>query len=266
MPLTIHTYLAPPRGYRTRKYRLFRRWSIRNKEEGPYELFITYARERALAVSDDSLPRALELWQAAENDMHAILWGNSAQRETAKDNLESLSRRSFGGFGVGWIGTENWFNAGNQLEKAVRDYHVYGSTARFEDIRDFIWERIRNMKYPTNWRVKREDFAARIEETTQHYSMIRHRSLVDTHDSVFHEWLRENPPYDPPSYRSTPERYIFPPIGYRKQYVTNGFTEDINFVPELTSRNPEDGPYGIFIKNTENWSIPCSPDNFPRLK
>jgi hypothetical protein len=34
-----------------------------------------------------------------------------------------------GNFGLGVIEISNWYNAGEQLFKALRDFHMYGSTA-----------------------------------------------------------------------------------------------------------------------------------------
>lgn len=126
---TIQSYLAPPRGCRSRVWQFYRRWRTRNKEEGPYELFITYTLERVYAIPDDLLESARLKWLAAETDINSILWGTIEQRKAAKQNLESLNSREFDDTGVGCIEVENWFNAGHQLEKAVRDYHIYGSTA-----------------------------------------------------------------------------------------------------------------------------------------
>ncbi|QMW31575.1 hypothetical protein G4B84_006956 [Aspergillus flavus NRRL3357] len=276
---TIQSYLAPPRGCRSRVWQFYRRWRTRNKEEGPYELFITYTLERVYAIPDDLLESARLKWLAAEADINSILWGTIEQRKAAKQNLESLNSREFDDTGVGCIEVENWFNAGDQLEKA-----------RFEDVRDFIWERIQSMKYPTGWRVKREDFHTQIENSTAYYTLIRRQSHIDTRDSVFHEWLLENPPYEPPAYRSSPESvqilhdglstrlrdaqgpipnmpgYIFPPLGFRKEHETDYFTGEIVLLPEFTTRNPEDGPYGVFIESTENWSMPCPPDTLPTLQ
>ncbi|KAE8334234.1 hypothetical protein BDV24DRAFT_156981 [Aspergillus arachidicola] len=244
---TIQSYLAPPRGCRSRVWQFYRRWRTRNKEEGQYKLFITYTLERVYAIPDDLLESARLKWLAAETDINRILWGTIEQRKAAKQNLESLNSREFDVTGVGCI-------------EAVRDYHIYESTARFEDVRDFIWERIQSMKYPTCWRVKREDFHTQIENSIAYYTLIRRQSHVDTRDSVFHEWLLENPPYAPPAYRSSPESYIFPPLGFRKEHETDHSTGEIILLPEFTRRNPEDGPYGVFIESTENWSMPCPPD------
>jgi hypothetical protein len=34
-----------------------------------------------------------------------------------------------GNFGLGIIEINNWYNAGEQLSKALRDFYMYGSTA-----------------------------------------------------------------------------------------------------------------------------------------
>lgn len=96
--------------------------------------------------------------------------GSDNEREGAKIELQAINGeieiknlREFSTLpGEGGIEVENWYEAGHQLKLAVRDALHYNSTARYEDIRDFVWERIQNRHYPNNWRAKRSDFEEKV--------------------------------------------------------------------------------------------------------
>ncbi|KAF4218564.1 hypothetical protein CNMCM5878_004813 [Aspergillus fumigatiaffinis] len=210
MPIIFPRYFPPPRGHRTRREGPGG-YTRRDKEEGPYGLFIEHDdRDVAIPLNEyDDLSSIEPFWQRAGASINMILWGNRAQREMAARELRQLNMQidaTTGNFGLGIIETSNWYNAGEQLFKALRDFHMYGATARFEDVRDFIWERIQVMNYPTDWRIKAVDFAREIESYAGHNARLRKNRPVDTDDSIFNEWLLENVPQPyapPPTYEHT---------------------------------------------------------------
>ncbi|KAL4919587.1 hypothetical protein BDW62DRAFT_209554 [Aspergillus aurantiobrunneus] len=217
---SMRPYTAPPRGYHARWYVFFRL----------YKVFILYTRENV------------------HSNISTLLWGSCMQRREVKGQLQRLNFYKFSRSSVGWIEVENWWNAGDQLEKAVRDYHIYGSTAYFKDVQDFIWECIHNIKYPSSWR-----------NTAEHCIIIRKELLIDPYNSIFHNWVLDNLPGNPsdplPPYRgnqhSTIPGYIFPPLGFCQSQETDSFTDKASLVPQHTRCNLEDTLYRIFIQNTE---------------
>lgn len=59
------------------------------------------------------------------------------------------------------------------------------------------------MNYPTDWRIKIDDFKREIESCAAYNTGLRKIRAVDTDDSVFNEWLLENHPQPyvaPPTY------------------------------------------------------------------
>lgn len=212
MASCIPKYLYPPKGIAVTERGPGGYPTRRNKEHGPYGIFIEYVTEEALPVrlsyEKGDEYQYLPLWLRAEGDLRALLWESEDAREQAKRSLEALNDEIRGRGSApqeGLLEVKNWYNAGLQLKKAVRDFHVYGSTARFEDVRDFIWERISIMNYPHQWRVKWEDFLGRIEDAAPNYA--RREGDLDTQDAIFQEWQLENPPRRPalslpPSYHT----------------------------------------------------------------
>ncbi|THC92164.1 hypothetical protein EYZ11_008379 [Aspergillus tanneri] len=213
MSTNIPRYFPPPRGYRTR-------WdgptgfTRRDKEEGPYGIFIeTDMSDAAIPLSEyDDISPIVSLWESANRDIHSLLWGDQPEREVAAMRLRDLNldiRAVTGFFGLGIIEIQNWYNAGQELFKA-----------RFEDVRDFIWERIQIMHYPTEWRVKFDDFAWKIDSCAGYVAKIRETQPVDTDDSVFNEWLLENlpqPNIPPPSYEHSQMVDVQGPAALRSQ-------------------------------------------------
>ncbi|THC92159.1 hypothetical protein EYZ11_008374 [Aspergillus tanneri] len=204
MSLNIPRYLYPLKGIRKSEVGPGGYSTRRNKEDSPYGIFIQYIDEEAFPWEFEfDCEKGLEyesLWKRAEGPLHALLWESDNARERARRSLETLNDeiREIGPVPQeGLLEIRNWYNAGLQLEKAVRDFHIYSSTARFEDVRDFIWERIITMNYPHQWRVKREDFLHRIEATAQNFA--RQQGDLDTEDAIFQEWQLENPPERPGS-------------------------------------------------------------------
>jgi hypothetical protein len=62
------------------------------------------------------------------------------------------------------------------------------------------------MDYPTDWRIKMDDFTREIESYAGYSAKLRKNRAVDTDDSIFNEWLLENFPQPyapPPSYEPT---------------------------------------------------------------
>jgi hypothetical protein len=223
MSSAIPKYLYPPKGIAVTERGPGGFPTRRNKDYGPYGIFIEYTTEEALPTrcSFEKGEEYMAQWLQAEGDLHALLWGSEDVREQAKRSLDALNDEIRGRGSApqeGLLEVKNWYNAGLQLKKAVRDFHVYGSTARFEDVRDFIWERISIMNYPYQWRVKREDFLGRIADTAPDYA--RKEGDLDTEDAVFQEWQLENPPRRP--------ALSLPP-----SYHTNSPTE----VPSQTASN-----------------------------
>ncbi|KAL4993988.1 hypothetical protein BDV10DRAFT_189449 [Aspergillus recurvatus] len=177
MDLPTPRYRPPPKGYRTERDVHGCPPTRRNKDEGPYGLYIEYGETIPSDPCDeDDMPKLEPLWGQATGMIHAILWGNQDERRRAKDELDHINdriERCLKYLRLGTIETENWYKAGDQLEQAVRDYLFYGSTARFEDVRDFIWERIRAMNYPVTWRVMSSDFEEQIRQNAEHVTKVR---------------------------------------------------------------------------------------------
>ncbi|KAL3439844.1 hypothetical protein BJX65DRAFT_300850 [Aspergillus insuetus] len=186
-PKGFLNYEEGPDGYPTR----------RNSEAGPYGIFIQPVYEAVKPCKDWSeIEREyMPIWRRADEHMKSLLWGSDEEIQRATLALQALNEKLFhkGSSALeGLLQIENWSSAGIQLKSAVRDYHIYGSTARFEDVRDFIWERITLMKYPHSWRITRDEFKRQVNIAAPVYER-RERDL-DPEDSVFQEWQLENPP------------------------------------------------------------------------
>ncbi|KAE8554681.1 hypothetical protein EYB25_003222 [Talaromyces marneffei] len=127
-----------------------------------------------------------------------MLWGSHSERQSAKQAIRGLNEE-IREFNVvqrrdqvcGVIDDIDWAIAGRQLDLAVRDKCLYNSTARFEDVRDFIWERIRNRTYPEDWEVTWQDFEDKIRRRSSNFENIRNGNGLDNQDSAYRFY--ENP-------------------------------------------------------------------------
>jgi hypothetical protein len=130
--------------------------------------------------------------------MKKILWGNHSERQSAKQAIRGFNEeiRDFNeaqnrNRECGAIDDIDWTIAGRQLDLAVRDKCLYNSTARFEDVRDFIWERIQNRTYPEDWEVTWQDFEDKIRRCSSNFENIRNGNGLDNQDSAYRFY--ENP-------------------------------------------------------------------------
>lgn len=60
-----------------------------------------------------------------------VLWGNYGEQEIAVIELRHLNMQInaiTSNFRLGIIKIKNWYNAGEQLFKALRDFYIYGLT------------------------------------------------------------------------------------------------------------------------------------------
>lgn len=190
MSTIIPPYSTPPIGTRPRRIIPGTDdFTRRDPSNGPYGVFIEYTNEAVSACRPVDIHLYRPFWRKASPHITKILWGSQNEQEGAKVSLQKLNHeinsknctRFRQRAGVGCIEIENWLRAGVQLSLAVRDAYYYSSTARYEDVRDFIWERIKNRHYPTSWRVKRSDFE-------QQVSILRPRfppGELDTEDGVY---------------------------------------------------------------------------------
>lgn len=144
----------------------------RSPEYGPYGLFIKWIEEPALYSRHYPRPDYIPHWEEAGPQISRILWGSLDERRDAKERLKAVNEyinteiNAVNGEeeGNGNIPVENWFQAGEQLALAVRDVVHFRSTARFEDVRDFICELIENFSYPKDWRVRRFIFEQKVAD------------------------------------------------------------------------------------------------------
>lgn len=149
----------------------FRSYSTRRVlDSGPYGTFIKWIEEPALYSRSRPISDHRPHWNDASPLMAQILWGSSDERQNAREQLREMNEyintriNSVNGDfeGSGNIPVENWFQAGEQLDLAIKDAVNFRSTARFEDIRDFICELIKNFSYPQDWRVQRFIFEQKV--------------------------------------------------------------------------------------------------------
>jgi hypothetical protein len=130
--------------------------------------------------------------------MKKMLWGSHSERQSAKQAIRGLNEEIHE-FNVvqrrdqvcGVIDDIDWAIAGRQLDLAVRDKCLYNSTARFEDVRDFIWERIQNRTYPEDWEVTWQDFEDKIRRRSSNFENIRNGNGLDNQDNAYRFY--ENP-------------------------------------------------------------------------
>jgi hypothetical protein len=155
-------------------------------------VFISYQAERVSACRPVDIHHYCPFWNRATPHIKKILWGSENEREGAKIQLKAINEeieiknlREFSTLpGKGGIEVENWYQAGHQLRLAVRDALYYNSTARYEDIRDFVWERIQNRHYPNSWRAKRGDFEQKFR---WHRRSIPSNREIDPDDGAYAE-------------------------------------------------------------------------------
>ncbi|KUM56224.1 hypothetical protein ACN42_g10996 [Penicillium freii] len=156
-------YLAPPVGLRL-KVITDEGFSRRDPQNGPYGIFITHLNE-GVHLAIDTGPYE-HLWNQSTTFVMSLLWESNDQRERAKEQLISMNiaidreneRELNRPPGTGCIEVHNFHRAGIQLDLAVRDVKFYHSTARYEDVRDFVWETIQNRNYPKSWAITRRQF------------------------------------------------------------------------------------------------------------
>lgn len=160
-------YLAPPVGVR-RKVTTDEGFSRRNPQNGPYGVFISHLNEGVYSAIDTGPYE--HLWNQSTRFVMSLLWESNDQRERAKEQLISMNiaidRQNEMKLnrppGTGCIEVHNLHRAGIQLDLAVRDVKFYRSTARYEDVRDFVWERIQNRNYPESWAITRRQFQCHV--------------------------------------------------------------------------------------------------------
>jgi Zn ribbon nucleic-acid-binding protein len=190
-------YWPPPSG--VRKPATLQNGDVtrRDPENGPYGVFIT----KVIGISKCCRPRErddyMAWWNRATLQMRKCLWYGQRERESAKRVIRRLNEeiRTFNTTHGreeerGMIDESDWSNAGRQLDLAIRDKCLYNSTARFEDVRDFIWERIQNRLYPAFWEVKWEDFKSEIEKRRPNFENIRNGNEIDKQDGAFRFYER----------------------------------------------------------------------------
>lgn len=201
MALSVQRYTVPPRGVRPTAGPWTGNFTRRDPQTGPYGIFIRSESQSSLRCHVDDVDHYRSYWEEATGSLRDLLWGSSEARRRAVRKLESLNRRISRSNrnhnhdpGTAVIEIANWRNAGEQLDLSVRDYHCFHSTARFEDVRDFIWERVQNMNYPTDWEVMYCDFEQEIERTASYYDNLRRERGLDPDDSAFHELTRDGSP------------------------------------------------------------------------
>lgn len=186
------SYLAPPVGVRRRRaIGNSGDFTRRDSSEGPYNIFISYVPEAVSPCRVVDLRHYRPFWKRATPHIQNILWGSRNEREGAMAELQNINHeinakniREFRtSVGVGCVEVKNWYQAGSQLELAVRDALLYLSTSRYEDVRDFIWERIQNRHYPQTWEVNRNDFERRVMRLRPQFASTSQE--LDSEDSAY---------------------------------------------------------------------------------
>ncbi|CAG8908523.1 unnamed protein product [Penicillium egyptiacum] len=180
-------YLAPPVGLR-RKIATDDGFSRRDPRDGPYGVFISHVSEGVYLAIDTSA--YAHLWNQATVFIMSLLWASNDQRAWAKEQLISINiaidRQNETKLnqppGTGCIEVHNLHRAGIQLDLAVRDAKFYRSTARYEDVRDFVWERIQNRNYPESWAITRRQFQRHIAKFERKPSV---SNDFDTEDGAY---------------------------------------------------------------------------------
>lgn len=180
-------YLAPPVGLR-RKIITDEGFSRRDPRDGPYGVFISHVSEGVYRAIDTGA--YAHLWNQATVFIMSLLWESNDQRAWAKEQLISINiaidrqneKKLNQPPGTGCIEVNNLHRAGIQLDLAVRDVKFYRSTARYEDVRDFVWERIQNRNYPENWAITRRQFQRHVTKFKSNSSV---SNALDTEDGAY---------------------------------------------------------------------------------
>ncbi|EED21215.1 hypothetical protein TSTA_084460 [Talaromyces stipitatus ATCC 10500] len=189
-------YWPPPNGVRSRRALENGDFTARNPETGPYGSSLKcLPRERS---------NYMRWWRQATLHMEQLLWGDHSERQSAKERIDQVNEeiRAFNitcnrNEECGTIDGIDWIRAGRQLDLAVRDKCFYNSTARFEDVRDFIWERIQNRTYPEAWEVTWYKFEDKIRKRSSNFENIRNGNDLDIQDGAYRFY--ENPMTSSPS-------------------------------------------------------------------
>lgn len=191
-------YWPPPIGVRSKRMLENGDFTFRNPESGPYGIFILKRRGQSVRCLPGEQADYRVWWENATPQMKKMLWGSHPERQSAKQVIRGFNEE-IRDFNVaqnrnrecGVIDDIDWTVAGRQLDLAVRDKCLYNSTARFEDVRDFIWERIQNRTYPEDWEVTWQDFEDKISRRSANFENIRNGNGLDNQDSAYRFY--ENP-------------------------------------------------------------------------
>ncbi|KAJ6001636.1 hypothetical protein N7499_008830 [Penicillium canescens] len=182
-------YLAPPVGLR-HKITTDEGFSRRDPRDGPYGVFISHVNEGVYRAIDTGPYE--HLWNQSTIFIMSLLWESNDQREWAKKQLISINtaidRQNETKLnhppGTGCIEVHNLHRAGIQLDLAVRDVKFYRSTARYEDVRDFVWERIQNRNYPESWAITRRQFQLHVTKFKSKSSV---SNALDIEDGAYQQ-------------------------------------------------------------------------------
>ena len=162
--------------YRTKVYLPNGDWTRRDPQTGPYGIFIRNSTGKSTVASENLRHDYDSEWQEATEAMIALLWGSRRERVNAQEEIKRRNRRiremnvTFNrNESIGLIDFQDWKQAGKQLDLAIRDYYVYKSDARFYDVEDFIWERMKNRHYPDAWKVEWNRYLDEIESREMQY-------------------------------------------------------------------------------------------------
>jgi hypothetical protein len=165
-------------------------FSRRNPKDGPYGVFISLVNEGVYRAIDTGPYE--HLWNQSTTFVMSLLWASNDRREWAKEQLISMNiaidRQNETKLnrppGTGCIEVHNLHRAGIQLDLAVRDVKFYRSTARYEDVRDFVWERIQNRNYPESWAITRRQFERHV---TKFQSKSSVSNTLDIEDGAYQQ-------------------------------------------------------------------------------
>lgn len=206
-------YWPPPIGIRSKRTLENGDFTFRNPDSGPYGIFITKHRGQSVRCLPNEQNDYLVWWRRATTQMKIMLWGNYPERQLAKQVIRGLNEE-IRDFNIaqnrdrecGVIDDIDWTIAGRQLDLAVRDKCLYNSTARFEDVRDFIWERIQNRTYPEDWEVTWQDFEDKISRRSANFENIRNGNGLDNQDSAYRFYENRATPVAPVAASSSESR------------------------------------------------------------
>jgi hypothetical protein len=183
--------IAPPRNYRRITNLAEGWWTKRDPRDGPYGVFIQFSSTEVECIDGELQNEYIGFWQEGNNEMRNILWNRD--REAACERIRKINLR-IGQYNdqtiterplnTGKIDLINWTQAGIQLDLAVRDACLYNSHARFEDVRDFIWELILQTGYPMEWAVTYGDYICEIGRSQSDFNEIRRVQGDDIDDGA----------------------------------------------------------------------------------